>query len=297
MTQDDARNDAPHEAPDETVGTAGSREQVAPSTPTRSRALLPLTEASAELGRISLVDTSLTQVLGRVATFAQASIPGADQVSITLIDAGRPSTVAFTGDLAVQLDERQYQDGFGPCMDAARKGGTIPLLHLAQEQRYPGFASAARRAGVTGTLSVGMPVPSGPVGGLNIYRLGGAGGEELDEESVRVAEAFAGYAAVAVANAGLLHSTRRVAEQLREAMASRAGIEQAKGVLVARTGCSPDEAFAQLVQDSRRQNRKVAVLAAELLAQAQQGETGSSGRTATSVPVSHTSNVHDRRLP
>jgi GAF domain-containing protein len=164
--------------------------------------------------------------------------PGADEVSITLIDGDKPSTVAFTGGLAVQLDERQYEDGFGPCMDAARTGGTLALLDLEGEQRYTGFVGAARRAGVTGTLSVGMPVPGRVVGGLNIYRLGdGRGGaEHLDQDSVPVAELFAGYAAVALANAELLQSTQRLAQQMREAMTSRAAIEQAKGVLVAREG-------------------------------------------------------------
>ena len=232
---------------------------------------MDLQAAFAELARIPLWDTPLTEVLTRVAVLAQASIPGADQVSVTLVDGDRAGTVAFTGDLAVQLDERQYADGFGPCMDAAREGGTIPMLDLATEQRYPDFVAAARRAGVTGTLSVGLPVPSRVVGGLNIYRLAdGPGAQDLDEDSVRMAESFAGYAAVAVANAGLVRSTQHFAEQMRDAMASRATIEQAKGILVARTGCSPDQAFATLSAESRRRNRKLALVAADLLASAQQ---------------------------
>jgi AmiR/NasT family two-component response regulator len=40
-------------------------------------------------------------------------------------------------------------------------------------------------------------------------------------------------------------------EQLREAMESRAVIEQAKGALIARQRCGPEAAFAELVRRSQ----------------------------------------------
>ncbi|MFC7164418.1 ANTAR domain-containing protein, partial [Aquipuribacter hungaricus] len=224
--------------------------------------------AIAELASLSLAGTSLTDVVRQVATLAQASIPGADEVSITLVEGAKAHTVAFTGDLAAQLDERQYDEGSGPCMDAARQGGTVPLFDLGRDlddhRRYPRFVDAARRAGVTGSLSVGMAVPSRVVGALNMYARGDGSG--LGPSSVPAAEAFAGYAATTLANAHLLHSAQRVAEQMKAALVSRATIEQAKGVLMARTGCTPDDAFAELVRLSRSQNRKLAQVAAELVA-------------------------------
>ncbi|ROR46123.1 SpoIIE family protein phosphatase [Kitasatospora cineracea] len=57
-------------------------------------------------------------------------------------------------------------------------------------------------------------------------------------------------------------------EGLRTAMRTRAVIEQAKGVLVGRLGCTPEEAFEQLVSRSQTENRKLAQLAADLLANA-----------------------------
>ena len=207
-------------------------------------------------------------MLHRVAALAQATVPGADEVSVTLLDGPKASTVAFTGDLAFQLDERQYEDGCGPCTDAARQGGTIRMFDLERETRYPGFVATARRAGVTGTLSVGMPLPSRVVGALNMYGRGD-GRPVLDDRSVPVAEAYARHAAVTLANAGLVHSTRRLAEQLRVALDSRAVIEQAKGVIVARTGGAPEKAFDELVQRSRREGRKLALIAADVITEAQ----------------------------
>ncbi|MFJ5881776.1 SpoIIE family protein phosphatase [Kitasatospora cineracea] len=57
-------------------------------------------------------------------------------------------------------------------------------------------------------------------------------------------------------------------EGLRTAMRTRAVIEQAKGVLVGRLGCTPEQAFEQLVGRSQAENRKLAQLAADLLADA-----------------------------
>jgi Icc-related predicted phosphoesterase len=52
---------------------------------------------------------------------------------------------------------------------------------------------------------------------------------------------------------------------LRKAMESRAVIEQAKGVLIATTGCDADEAFKLLVSESQHENRKLREVAEELV--------------------------------
>ncbi|GAA2830168.1 SpoIIE family protein phosphatase [Kitasatospora paracochleata] len=54
-------------------------------------------------------------------------------------------------------------------------------------------------------------------------------------------------------------------EGLRLAMRTRGVIEQAKGLLIARLSCTPDEAFRHLREESQRTNRRVVDIAAELL--------------------------------
>jgi hypothetical protein len=51
-------------------------------------------------------------------------------------------------------------------------------------------------------------------------------------------------------------------------------IEQAKGILIAKSGCSPEEAFDSLRRASQRTNVKVRVLAAQMVAGAQRRQTG-----------------------
>ena len=54
------------------------------------------------------------------------------------------------------------------------------------------------------------------------------------------------------------------AEHLRRAVESRDVIGQAKGIIMATMHCTPDEAFVVLKQQSQAENRKLAVIAAEL---------------------------------
>jgi GAF domain-containing protein len=96
--------------------------------------------AYAQLAKIVLGEQPLGAVLTRVAQRAQQLVPGVDDASITLIQAGWPSTVAFAGKLAARLDECQYEDGFGLCTDAAVTGQTIMIEDTASGDLYPGSA-------------------------------------------------------------------------------------------------------------------------------------------------------------
>jgi AmiR/NasT family two-component response regulator len=53
--------------------------------------------------------------------------------------------------------------------------------------------------------------------------------------------------------------------QLETALTSRSVIDQAKGAVRTRTGCTADEAFASLVDMSQRRNIKLRDVAEQLL--------------------------------
>jgi len=91
--------------------------------------------AFAELSKIMLSELQLSEVLGRVAELAKQTITGAADVSVTLMEDGHVSSVAFTGPLSAELDERQYEAGFGPCMDAALSGATVTIENTAAAPR------------------------------------------------------------------------------------------------------------------------------------------------------------------
>ena len=147
-----------------------------------------------ELSKLVLGEQSLTAVLKRVAELAKSVIPDIQDVSVTLMkDNQKAETVVFTGSLARDLDERQYEAGFGPCMDAAIAGTTIAVANADPGSPYPEFSRISLRAGVTHSLSVGLPVPQRTVGALNMYA---ASDRPFDEQAVELAETFAEYAAV-----------------------------------------------------------------------------------------------------
>ena len=209
--------------------------------------------AFAELSRIMLGEKSLDETLGQIAALACDTIPDIDEVSVTLVDRDKAKTVVFTGELAVHLDERQYQNGVGPCLDAALTGETV-VVDVTDDSPYPDFARSAQRAGVTHSVSIGLPVPNRVVGALNIYA---STPHAPSDETMTLAQAFASYAGVAVANAALYNHSAELADQMRTAMQSRSVIEQAKGILMARHGYDADEAFKSLSKMSQDSNRKL----------------------------------------
>lgn len=222
-------------------------------------------EALAELGRIRLGETGLEAVLAQVADLARRSIPGGEEVSVTLLRGESPTSVAYTSTLARRLDEWQYEQGRGPCLDASVSGDALTLTDLATEDRWPDWAARARTAGVGSSLSIGLPIQDAVVGTLNVY---GNRPRAFDAEGIELAKTFAAYAAVALANAHLYETTATLAQQMQEAMASRAIIEQAKGIVMGERRCTSEEAFALLVKISQDTNRKVRDVAAALVEQA-----------------------------
>lgn len=222
-------------------------------------------QAFAELGRIRLSDTDLNTVLNTLAALAKRTVPGADEVSVTLIRANRAVTAAFTGELARQMDESQYERGYGPCLDASAAAATRSLPDMARERRWPDWTRLAAEHGVGSSLSIGLPVQDAVTGALNVYS---TKPEAFDDDAIVLAETFAGYGAVALANAHLYEATSTLAEQMKSAMESRAVIEQAKGIVMSDRRCTADEAFAILAKVAQDSNRKLRDVAAALVEQA-----------------------------
>jgi GAF domain-containing protein len=201
-------------------------------------------------------------MLARVGQLVAASLPGAHEVSVTLVQGDSARTAAYTGAVALQLDQVQYDEGRGPCLDAATNGHTIVVADVAAESRWPSFTAHAVEAGVGASLSIGLPVQQDTVGALNIY---GKEPNAFNDGAVEAAEQFASYAAVAVANVVSHERASTLAGQMQQAMQSRAVIEQAKGILMAQRQCDADEAFGILVRLSQQTNTKLRDVATTLV--------------------------------
>jgi GAF domain-containing protein len=225
------------------------------------------TDAFAELGRIKLSENDIDGVLSKIAELAKRTIPGTEDVSVTLVRGKGAHTAAFTGDLAMALDEIQYEQGHGPCLDASSSGASLSLPDMATESRWPQWTDRARKAGVQSSLSIGLPIHETVSGALNIYA---TKPDTFDDDAIILAQTFAGYAAVALANAHLYDVTATLAQHMQAAMENRAVIEQAKGIIMGERRCTADEAFRILSKLSQDSNRKLREVASALVARAQQ---------------------------
>jgi GAF domain-containing protein len=221
------------------------------------------TDAFAELGRIRFSEIDLPAALTAVADLAKQSIPGADDVSVTLVGAGGAHTAAFTGQRALVVDEWQYQQGNGPCLAAATANITVAVPDLAGDGRWPDWADRAIDGGVHSSISVGLPLHESVSGAFNVYA---TKPHAFDDEAVILAETFAGYAAVAMANAHPRADATSLADHGEAAMDSRAVIEQAKGIIMAERRCTADDAFGVLAKVCQQSDRTLAEVAAALVA-------------------------------
>lgn len=215
------------------------------------------------LGHIRFSETSFDDFVADVANVAVRAVPSADEISITLIGERGPYTAASSGKLAVRLDERQYEQDSGPCLQAAADRTTISVPDANSDARWGEWAPQAAKSGARSVLSVGLDVSEEVSGALNLY---GRVPRAFGRDAIGRAQTFAGLAGVALANAHLYFSAVTLAAQLQEAMHSRAVIEQAKGIVMERRRCSSDEAFAYLTKTSQDRNHKVRDVCAAIVA-------------------------------
>ena len=221
-------------------------------------------EALERLGRLSLRELSMDSLLQMVADMAKTVMPGNPEASVTLLVKDRPTTVASTGQLAVELDETQYERGHGPCLHAARTGELTEIPDTRTADRWRDYTRRAVAAGNLSSLSIPLLIDEDEQvsGAMNIYA---REPHAFDEDSRSVARAFGPYAAVATGNMHAYQSARGMADNLQAALESRAVIDQAKGILIERHKLTADQAFQLLAQASMGANRKLRDVADHLI--------------------------------
>ena len=221
-------------------------------------------EALEHLGSLSLRRVSMEYLLQTVADLTKAVMPGHPEASVTLVVKDHPTTVATTGLLALDLDEKQYERGHGPCLHAARTGELTEIADMRTDSRWPDYTPRAAESGALSSLSVPLATDDDEqvTGAINIYA---REPDAFDEASRTAATHFGPYAAVA---AGDLHAFQRLqlqADNLQAALATRGVIDQAKGILMDRHKLTADQAFQVLAQMSMKTNRKLHALAGDLV--------------------------------
>jgi hypothetical protein len=176
-----------------------------------------------------------------------------------------PSTnegaVIGTVGIASELDHRQWSVGSGPVVIAAAQDDHVVVEDLRTDDRWPEVTALLDVDPAAGLLAsapvVGLvAVPGGwSQGGLIVLTVYLDHAPKLPD--LRVVESYepliATTAAVVEFCAGEVLRTNQVLDMVQH----RRVIEQAKGIVMARTGCDGPAAFSALVRISQQANIKI----------------------------------------
>jgi signal transduction protein with GAF and PtsI domain len=204
--------------------------------------------------------------LGRVVE-ATRTVVGVDGTGLTLAhEDGRPRWVAVSDAAMELLEQVQHDVGEGPCLAAFAEDRVVAVEDLQSERVWDRIAAVVGQLQVRGVLSVPVRLADQPVGTLDVYmtqpRVWSPG-------EVEALGALAMVTAELVSTGVELANRELEVAQLRRALTSRVWIEQAKGVLAATRGVSPEAAFQQLRKRARSSSRKLTDLAQEVVQEAQ----------------------------
>jgi GAF domain-containing protein len=231
----------------ETADTAIPAEQV-----------VSLASALADLSALPGAEPDRQRLLVRMATLVSGAVPGADWVSITVGSPMAPLRLGSDSAQAQDFDGRQVRAGEGPCWDAYRTGSVVVTADVTTDPRWPTLAPLAQQSEVRGVVAVPVCEAGETTGAMNVYsRRSGAVGPA----GRRIAELAAAAVAGILQNVAERESMQALAANLERALTSRAVIDQAKGMVMARLGVSADDAFARLVKLSSHLNVKLRDLA------------------------------------
>jgi GAF domain-containing protein len=223
-----------------------------------------------ELSRtfVELADTLVDEFdvieLLHVLTGRCVELLGVDAAGVMLADSGgKLHLAAASSDRARLLELFEIQNDEGPCLDSFRTGRQVSYVDVgAGSAPWPVFAPKASAEGFSSVHALPLRLRHDIIGALNLF---GHDPVQLPSEDVRVAQAFADIATIAILQERLVKEREMLAAQLQTALDSRVVIEQAKGVLAERLGFDLDTAFSTLRDAARRANRRLSEVAREVV--------------------------------
>lgn len=204
------------------------------------------------------VEEYLQAAVERVGQLVQ--VDGSYTLSTILYD--NPYTVATTDRDGWEADQVEFDTEDGPCFEVLVKGTHFEGLDLRIERRWPAWAAVASLLGFSSACAVGAELEPGHRLVLNGYSRSDAFLNGTALERVRL---FMQELAFTMPIAVQLARQATQVSQLQQALASRAIINQAMGVLMAQNLCTSDEAFGILRRASQNRNIKLRDVAAAII--------------------------------
>jgi GAF domain-containing protein len=243
-----------------------------PAQPTLTQAQLQADELELHAGVSGVAGIvagarKVSEVLQDLAECALRAIPAADGVGVTLVRmlSGSPhvQTWAVTAPFIEEIDTVQYEDlDEGPCITCMQSQRPAVSGSIGSDRRWPRFGGRVARMGVHSVFALPLVVDQHVIGAINSYAYSR---DAFGDHAVELGSQFAAPAAVSLYNAQLLAGAREHTERLQRALASRAVIDQAIGIIRSRSGVSAEEAFERLTRLSQNQNVKLHLVAEQIV--------------------------------
>jgi hypothetical protein len=208
-------------------------------------------------------DSRVGAHLTAIAQLAADRIGAVDYASITSRREDAYATVAASSDLAAAVDEAQYGDDAGPCLDALEAGYPTAVPKIAATMTWPGFRETAFKLGLRASLSIPLFAGSGStVAALNLY---GRVPATMTALTTAVWHAYDPDPSDGTPPDDMDPGGRQLVSGLVDALAVRAVIQQAIGVLIAATRGGADSAYRTLRIHAAETGRTLADTAAGLV--------------------------------
>jgi GAF domain-containing protein len=161
------------------------------------------------------------------------------------------------------LELFQLQNSEGPCLDCFTTGEPVVNADLAHAaDRWPTFAPRALQLGYQSVHAFPMRLRDHIIGALNLF---GSADSLFDAADVRVVQALADVATIALMQERTIRRAEELTEQLQGALTSRIVVEQAKGAVAALRGITTDEAFELLRSRARSSQKRLVEVAQAVL--------------------------------
>jgi len=200
-----------------------------------------------------------------IARLAADRVDAVNYASVTARREGAYTTVATSSELALAVDQAQYADEAGPCLEALTTARLTSVPDIAATMTWPGFREVAGSIGLRGSLSIPLFAGRGtPIAALSLYA------HDADAMKALTAAVWSVYDVDTSPDRrfdDLDAGGNELITGLAGAFAVRAHIQQALGVLISVTGCGADQAFVALCLRAAEAGATLTDEAARLLAE------------------------------
>jgi hypothetical protein len=115
-------------------------------------------------------ESSVPALLQSITQFAADLLPPVSYASMTVHDKQSYTTVAMSSAVALAVDEAQYADKAGPCLDALQTSEPTTFPRVDASMNWPRFRAAAHQLGLRASLSIPLFAGRGvSIAALNLY--------------------------------------------------------------------------------------------------------------------------------